>query len=277
MVRMPQVVHVAGCAAFDYTLQEVCDNDRCLVAHAFDSGNYIDANQVVWLVAEIESKLEVDAEMARIWFDLLENLARKRNFARVQIWLISREGFNSEACQLLESRGAYRSSRQQVELLSSRLMEVAVAPGLESSGPNEVTMILPMTEDSELIAASTAEQIARRLSFRPEAINQIKTAVVEACINASEHSFSPDRKIYQRFLLEDDKLVVIISSRGVIPVNPDPVNSRQGSQLGSDEVDSARRGWGLKLIRSLMDEVEFERVDEGTSLRMTKYLRNSSS
>jgi anti-sigma regulatory factor (Ser/Thr protein kinase) len=34
-----------------------------------------------------------------------------------------------------------------------------------------------------------------------------------------------------------------------------------------------RRGWGLKLIQTLMDEVEFERVDEGTSLRMTKYLR----
>jgi len=26
-----------------------------------------------------------------------------------------------------------------------------------------------------------------------------------------------------------------------------------------------------------MDEVEFERVDDGTSLRMTKYLRTSSS
>ena len=35
-----------------------------------------------------------------------------------------------------------------------------------------------------------------------------------------------------------------------------------------------RRGWGIKLIKTLMDEVEFERVDEGTSLRMTKYLRS---
>ena len=36
---------------------------------------------------------------------------------------------------------------------------------------------------------------------------------------------------------------------------------------------NGRRGWGLKLIRDLMDEVEFERVDDGTRLRMTKYLR----
>jgi len=38
-----------------------------------------------------------------------------------------------------------------------------------------------------------------------------------------------------------------------------------------------RRGWGLKLIRTLMDEVEFERVDDGTSLRMTKYLQPQKS
>jgi serine/threonine-protein kinase RsbW len=134
-------------------------------------------------------------------------------------------------------------------------------------------MVVPMGEDNELIAASTAEQIAKRLMFRPEAINQIKTAVVEACINASEHSFSPDRKIYQRFRLESDRLVVIISSRGIVPAN---LNGTRGSSETTEAAEE-RRGWGLKLIRTLMDEVEFERVDDGTSLRMTKYLRTSSS
>jgi anti-sigma regulatory factor (Ser/Thr protein kinase) len=80
-------------------------------------------------------------------------------------------------------------------------------------------MVVPMGEDNELIAANTAEQIAKRLTFRPEAINQIKTAIVEACINASEHSFSPDRKIYQRFRVESDRLVITISSRGIVPAN----------------------------------------------------------
>jgi anti-sigma regulatory factor (Ser/Thr protein kinase) len=52
-----------------------------------------------------------------------------------------------------------------------------------------------------------------------------------------------------------------------------------GAKGGSETTEAAeeRRGWGLKLIRTLMDEVEFERVDDGTSLRMTKYLRTSSS
>ncbi len=87
---------------------------------------------------------------------------------------------------------------------------------------------------------------------------------------------SPDRKIYQRFRVESDKLVITISSRGVVPPNLAAQSIEQKADLDESEAAKERRGWGLKLIRSLMDEVEFERVDEGTSLRMTKYLRNSS-
>ena len=126
-----------------------------------------------------------------------------------------------------------------------------------------------MATDTELIAAHTVEQIARRVNFPPEAINQIKLALVEACINAAEHSLSPDRKIYQRFRVEDDKLVVTVASRGVVPAN---LAGQNGDAKGKGK---SRRGWGLKLIRTLMDEVEFEHVDDGTQLRMTKYIRKS--
>ena len=49
------------------------------------------------------------------------------------------------------------------------------------------------------------------------------------------------------------------------------------SRPDTTEAAEERRGWGLKLIRTLMDEVEFEKVDDGTSLRMTKYIRDASS
>jgi len=123
------------------------------------------------------------------------------------------------------------------------------------------------------MAILTVEQIARRGHFRPEAINQIKTALIEACINAAEHSLSPDRKIYQRFRVEDDKLVITVASRGVVPANLGSQNGQQAAVKDEKEDAKSRRGWGLKLIQTLMDEVEFERVDDGTQLRMTKYLR----
>jgi len=34
-----------------------------------------------------------------------------------------------------------------------------------------------------------------------------------------------------------------------------------------------RRGWGVDLIRGLMDEVRIESVDDGTRIVMSKYIR----
>jgi len=272
LFKLPQTVHLANCVAFNTDMRQISEDERCLVAHTFEEGSYSDAQQVVWLVADVESKLEVDVDVTQSWCERFETLASRFGFTRFKIWLISNEGFTDEANRLLARRKAFGSSRQQLELLAARI-ETPIAAVLHPSEANEFLMVVPMGEDNELIAAHTAEQIAKRLTFKPEAINQIKTAVVEACINASEHSFSPDRKIYQRFRVESDRLVVTISSRGVVPTNLNGASPRPDTTEAAEE----RRGWGLKLIRTLMDEVEFERVDDGTSLRMTKYIRDTSS
>jgi len=153
-----------------------------------------------------------------------------------------------------------------VQLLAARISQ---DEQIDKPKADEYEMVIPMGADSELIAAHAVERIARRVNFRPEAVNQIKTALVEACINAAEHSLSPDRKIYQRFVLEDDKLVVTVASRGVVPA---PLSSENG-ESAEPKSRKSRRGWGLKLIKTLMDEVEFEHVDDGTRIRMTKYIR----
>lgn len=269
LVRLPQVVHVASAASFHPPLALVADEERCVVAHAFDATPYTEANEVVWLVAEVESKLEAGRALTEVWCERLAQLAQTCGFGRFRLWLIAPEGFSAEAGELLNARAAFGSSRQQLELLAARISPEE-RPG--RAVPDEFEMVIPMGDDTELIAAHTVEQIARRLDFQPDAINQIKTAVVEACINASEHSLSPDRKIYQRFRVENDKLVVTVSSRGVAA---SPGAFPSGDLSNGNETNGAkgRRGWGLKLIRTLMDEVEFERVDDGTRLRMTKYLR----
>ena len=129
-------------------------------------------------------------------------------------------------------------------------------------------MVIPMGDDTELIAAHAVEEIARRHNFKSKAITQIKTALVEACINAAEHSLSPDRKIYQKFAVEDDKIIITISNRGVkIP------SEKTAETATTIEPDEGRRGWGLKLMRTLMDEVKFEQVDDGTRISMVKYLK----
>ncbi len=261
-IQLPQVIQTAACASYTSTIS--CDQERCVVAHAFKAAEYTDENEVVWLAAEIDSKLEASRELTEEWCNRLAGFAREVSFDRFRIWLIAPEGFSERAAEVLREHEAFGSSRQQVQLLASRLSSDTE---VEESKADEYEMTIPMGSDTELIAASTVEKIARQVNFRPEAINQIKTALIEACINAAEHSLSPDRKIYQRFVVEDDRLVVTVASRGVVPVQ-----NGQNANVDQDGGKS-RRGWGLKLIKTLMDEVEFEHVDDGTQLRMTKYIR----
>ena len=273
LMRLPRVFHTASGGAFTPALRQFGE-ESSVVAHAFAAGAYTDENEIVWLVAKVESKLEANAALVESWLGLLESVARQSGFVRTQMWLIANEGFSTEATDLLRERHAYGSSRQQFEILASRLSEGA-GVRQQADTENEFQLTFPMGGNNEMLAASAVEQVARRLNFTPEAINQIKTAVVEACINASEHSLSPDRKIYQRFQVENDRLVITISSRGILPGNI--AANFQGEEEPAVESESEesddRRGWGLKLIKTLMDEVEFQLVDEGTSLRMTKYLR----
>jgi len=274
LVRLPQVFHTASGVSLSSALRPFGE-ESSVVAHAFSAGVYTNQNEIVWLVARVESKLEANAALVEKWLDLLEGVARKSGLIRTQVWLIANEGFSPEANDLLRSRNAFGSSRQQFDILTDRL---STGEPRQFDTANEFQLIFPMGADNEMLAASAVEQVARRLNFTAEAINQIKTAVIEACINASEHSLSPDRKIYQRFQVENDRLSITISSRGILPGNfgVDTEGEEESTTTAESQTSDSRRGWGLKLIQTLMDEVEFERVDEGTSLRMTKYLRQNS-
>lgn len=275
-LRLPQVVSVANTTAFHPPVQMQLEEERSAIAHGFDAGSYSEQSEVVWLAAEIDSKMEAGRGLAEMWYNRLMQLARTRSFERVKIWLVSPEGFTTEATEFLNEQEVYSSSRRQLGYLATWL-NGADAKGLGQTVTDEFELAIPMGEETELIAAHTVEQIARRTGFQPEAINQIKTALIEACINATEHSLSTDRKIYQRFRLENDRLVVTVSSRGLLAPENSPVNGAGHSSNGNHQREGSkeRRGWGLKLIRTLMDEVEFERVDDGTRLRMTKYLRKT--
>lgn len=265
-VGLPQTVYTANCVAFYPPINQFLEDERAAVGFGFEKGNYLEETEIVWIAAEIDSKLEASAELTEFWCDRLEMVALMCNFLNYQLWLITHEGFSPEAIEILNQRKAYGSSRQQVELLIKNLKAENLLK--ERLNANEYEMIVPMGDDTEMIAAHAVEEIARRHDFQPRAINQIKTALVEACINASEHSLSPDRKIYQKFTVEDDKIIITITNRGVkIP------DKKQSESVSEIEPNEGRRGWGLKLMRNLMDEVKFEQVDDGTRISMVKYLK----
>jgi serine/threonine-protein kinase RsbW len=261
-VSLPRIFFTASATAFYKPLSEIAESERSAIALGFEATDEDANTDIVWIAAELDSKLEASRELAEYWCGWLEAAALMCDFARFKIWLIAPEGFSPDALEVLKRRNAYGSSRRQADLLR-RYLNVPVSASGELA-PNEYEIVIPMdASDAELIAAHAVEEIARRHNLDARSINQIKTALIEACINASEHSLSPDRKIYQRFRIEDDRIVLTVSNRGL----------RLASRAGAEEAAEGRRGWGLKLMRKLMDEVTIERVDDGTRIVMTKYLK----
>ncbi|HLG15008.1 MAG TPA: ATP-binding protein [Blastocatellia bacterium] len=267
-IRLPQIASVddVGSAA------EEGISWRLFAASGFDGGVYSEANEVLWLVALVRSKEPLDlGTLNRIDQQLESGAARSRRWSgpipRVVRWFISNEGFSGVASERLAANQAYRSNYLQLDLLHDYLINLAEGPAGRRPA-SEFELVIPIQDEAELIAARTVEQIARAADFDQEAINQIKTALIEACINAAEHSDSPDRKIHQRFAIDDDRLIITVSNKG----------RTFGSSNGATAPAAARatkgsRGRGLKIIGSLMDEVSFERTDDGTSLVMTKLLK----
>jgi serine/threonine-protein kinase RsbW len=134
----------------------------------------------------------------------------------------------------------------------------------------EVTLTLPMVPDMEIAASKTATAMAEFMKMSPDRIDEVRMAVVEACINAFEHSHSPDRKVYMTFEVlgaqEPENLRITVRDTGV-GFSPGGIEEPHIE----DKLKATRkRGWGLKIIRGLMDEVEIRSGVDGTTVIMSK-------
>jgi serine/threonine-protein kinase RsbW len=259
-IRLPNIVFAAHTTALYEPLGQVTETERSAVGYGFNDVSYTNESEIIWIVAEIDSKLEVARDHTEFWCDRLEMAALMCDLAPYRIWLIAPEGFSPDAQGILKQRNALGSSKRQVRLMQQFLKQ-GVSERDENAEEYEIT--LPMDEDAELVAANVVEEIAKRHNFGAKAINQIKTALIEAFINAAEHSLSPDRRVHQKFTVDDRRLTITISNRGVRLTD---------SAVGPSESSEARRGWGLNLMRRLMDEVTIEDTDDGTRISMTKFL-----
>lgn len=134
----------------------------------------------------------------------------------------------------------------------------------------EVTLALPMVPEMEIEASKTATAIAEFMRMSPDRIDEVRMAVVEACINALEHSRAADREVYVTFEVlgdnDPEKLRITVRDTGV-GFSPEEL----AEPTIEEKLKSQRkRGWGLKIIRGLMDEVEIHSGSEGTTVVMSK-------
>lgn len=134
----------------------------------------------------------------------------------------------------------------------------------------EVTLILPMAPDMEIVASQAASAMATFVGMSPDRVDEVRMAVVEACINAFEHSHASERKVEITFRLfgaaGPERLEIRVHDRGV-GFQPDRVEE---PNLAEKLKGERKRGWGLKIIQGLMDEVEILSGSQGTTVVMSK-------
>jgi serine/threonine-protein kinase RsbW len=133
-----------------------------------------------------------------------------------------------------------------------------------------VELRLPSELGWERVAVDLAACVAARMGFPADRIEDIKTAVSEATLNAIEHGNALDaaQSVLIVFVPEPEKLEISVrdrSRRELVPSDPAaPAPSLQDRLAGL----SSARGWGMFLIRSLVDEVEFSSTGAGNVVRM---------
>jgi serine/threonine-protein kinase RsbW len=134
----------------------------------------------------------------------------------------------------------------------------------------EVTLALPMVPEIEIEASRTATAVAESMHMSADRIDEVRMAVVEACINAIEHSNAEHREVFVTFEVLGDKspekLRITVRDSGVGFEPEGMAEPRIEDKLTARR----KRGWGLKIIRGLMDEVEIRSGPLGTIVVMSK-------
>jgi serine/threonine-protein kinase RsbW len=130
-----------------------------------------------------------------------------------------------------------------------------------------IELHLPSRLGYERVAMDAAGSAARLMGFHQSRIEDLRTAVSEACINAMEHAheFNAATKVVVALNIGDADLTIDVADQG--EGIPESVESPDIKQKITGEQNA--RGWGIFLIRSLMDEAEFNvRSEYGNATRM---------
>jgi len=138
----------------------------------------------------------------------------------------------------------------------------------------QMDLTLPMVEDIEIAAARALGNLARELGMSQKSIDEMMHAVIEACINAREHSGCADNRIYLRFIGsaqgDGSRIDVWVTDHGK-GFDPDEARSRRPAPG-----EAHKRGRGLQLIEAHMDEVDIStHRNGGTTIHMVKHEKKS--
>jgi len=251
-IVLPEVISVSVSRNPGLTGEELPGG--LVLARGFDRGVYSDDAETAWLAGWVAGAAGLN-EVQR-FHRQCEAIKRQEGFKRTQFWLVAEEKFNQAAMSFAESQGLFTSSLEQLRMLVHEILPAEEDAAPEPAGreePDSYEVTIPMSADSELVAVRAFEQIVEGIDFSEKAKGQVRMALMEACINIREGFAGDSGKIHLGFKTAEDALSVRLRPEGVAGAETDLV-----------------KAWGMKMLRTLMDEVKLHRTAQGFELVMVK-------
>lgn len=127
---------------------------------------------------------------------------------------------------------------------------------------------LPKIPDIELVALEGLERLARHMGIAEEKVGEAKILVTEAVINGLEHSGIKKPTVKVEFTMTPKELVILVrdNGKGFEP------SSVEEPEISKKVVSKNKRGWGLKVMKSMSDDFNIESNRRGTKITIKKLL-----
>ena len=127
---------------------------------------------------------------------------------------------------------------------------------------------LPKIPDIELVAIEGLNRLAHHLGIADEKIGEAKVLVTEAIINALEHSGEENPVVKVEFTMTKQELIILVRDygKGFEPSSIEDPNIQ--NKMGTKD----KRGWGLKLMKTMSDDFRIESNNNGTRITIKKLL-----
>jgi serine/threonine-protein kinase RsbW len=142
-----------------------------------------------------------------------------------------------------------------------------------------IELKIPCEQGYEKMAMELAAQLALKMGFTDSRIDDLRTAVSEACINAMEHGnvFDVDTRILVAMTAFDDRLAIDVLDQG--RSGPPPTEVHEPDLAAQFDGLIAPGGMGLFVIKALVDEADFVEPDlgPGNQFRMVIHLQSEDS